>query len=472
MDADLLERLAGHRMLSAVPLAEREWVARHGEFRRHVAGEVINSKGNLVPGLLIVLSGHLGIYVDRGGGLQRVLSWGPGDVTGLLPYSRMKSPPGNTIAEVDSEVAFVSRECLQEMTRECFEFTSMLVHVMVDRAREFNSNEAQNERMASLGKLAAGLSHELNNPASAVARSAKLLGEHLRGVESSSRKLGEARLSDAQVAALEATRDMVTTPLNHVRSPIEAARHESEISDWLEDHGANQSTADALADTAITIDALDSLVRTLDRDHLDAALCWVAEGSTVRRMAREIEQAGTRISELVSQVKKFSRMDHATVAESVSLGEGLMATLAMLRSKAQSKSVSVSVVVDPNLPSVRGFAGELNQIWVNLIDNAIDAVAESGHVEVTASHEDGSVVVRVVDDGPGIPPEVRERIFDAFFTTKPVGSGLGLGLDVVRRLVLHNDGGIKVLSDPGHTEFQVTLPLVDVRNTGVGTVAR
>jgi signal transduction histidine kinase len=165
-------------------------------------------------------------------------------------------------------------------------------------------------------------------------------------------------------------------------------------------------------------------------------------------------------------------MDHATVAESVSLGEGLMATLAMLRSKAQSKSVSVSVVVDPNLPSVRGFAGELNQIWVNLIDNAIDAVAESGHVEVTASHEDGSVVVRVVDDGPGIPPEVRERIFDAFFTTKPVGSGLGLGLDVVRRLVLHNDGGIKVLSDPGHTEFQVTLPLVDVRNTGVGTVAR
>jgi signal transduction histidine kinase len=471
MDADyqsVLDRLEGHRMLGTVPLQEREWVARHGELRRHTKGEVINSPAlGSVPGMLIILSWHLGIYVYRGNGPQRVLAWGAGEVTGRLPYSRMKAPPGNTIAEEDSDVLFIPTEQLQELTSECHEFTSHLVHVMLDRAREFNTNDAQNERMASLGKLAAGLSHELNNPASAIARSAKLLGDRLSAVESTSRELGEARLSAEQFARLEALRELVTAPLDRVRSPIEEAHHENEISEWLDHHGARQTCSDALAGSAITIAALDELAMLIDPKHLDAALCWIAEGSSVRRMAKEIEQAGMRISDLVTQVKKFSRMDQAAVAEPVSLSEGLTATLAMVRSKAQSKSVSVSVSVDPQLPSVRGFAGELNQIWVNLIDNAIDAAGESGHVDVTATHESGSVVVRVIDNGPGIPVQLRERIFEAFFTTKPVGSGLGLGLDVVRRLVRHNEGVIKVLSNPGRTEFQVTLPLVDTRSDGV-----
>lgn len=476
MDAErqeLLDRLGQHRMLSEVPPEEREWVARHGTLRRHAAGEVINSPSiGAVTGLVIVLSGHIGIYVDRGTGAQRVLAWGSGDVTGFLPYSRMKAPPGNTIAEVDSEVLFVPRECMREMTRECHDFTAQLVHVMVDRAREFNTNDAQNERMASLGKLAAGLSHELNNPASAIARNAKLVGEHLGAVESASRALGEARLSPEQISALEAAQAIATAPLTSVRSPIEQSRHEDEISDWVADHGGTQATADALAETPISVEALNELAKVVSPEHLDAALRWVAEGSTVRRMAKEIEQAGTRISDLVGQVKKFSRMDQAVVAEPVKIGEGLTNTLDMLRAKAQSKSVSVAVNVDSNLPTVRGFAGELNQIWMNLIDNAIDAVPESGHVSVSATAEDGSAVVRIIDDGPGIKPELRERIFDAFFTTKPVGSGLGLGLDVVRRLVRHNEGVIKVLSDPGRTEFRVTLPLVDVRGGGMGGAAR
>lgn len=469
MDSEnLLERLAAHRMLSQVPREELEWVAGHGELRHAAAGEVLNSKAmGQVFGLMIVLSGHIAIYVDRGAGPQRMLAWTAGDISGMLPYSRMKEPPGNTIAEEPSEFFAVPRECLREMTRECHELTTMLVHVMLDRARTFTTTDAQNERMVSLGKLAAGLSHELNNPASAVARSARLLGDHLTGIEQSSRELGEARLTDAQLSAIEAARAAATSPLNRVRSPIDEATHESDVSDWLADHGVSESVADGLAGSAITIEALDELATVLDPTNLDAAVRWVAEGSTVRRFAKEIEQAGTRISELVGQVKKFSRMDQASVAEPVSLGEGLTATLAILRDKAQSKSVSVSVAIDPDLPYVRGFAGELNQIWVNLIDNALDAVGDSGHVDVTAKHEQGSVVVRVIDDGPGIPPALQERIFEAFFTTKPVGSGLGLGLDAVRRLVRHNDGVIRVLSDPGRTEFEVTLPLVDVRKDGV-----
>jgi signal transduction histidine kinase len=157
-------------------------------------------------------------------------------------------------------------------------------------------------------------------------------------------------------------------------------------------------------------------------------------------------------------------MDQATVAEPVDLIQGLNNTVAVLKSKARAKSVSVAVRVEPGLPRVRGFAAELNQVWANLIDNALDAVPDSGRIEVLANREGQRVTVRVVDDGIGIPAPIRGRIFDPFFTTKPVGQGTGLGLDIVRRLVRHNDGEISVESQPGRTEFRVVLPLAETHS--------
>jgi signal transduction histidine kinase len=173
-----------------------------------------------------------------------------------------------------------------------------------------------------------------------------------------------------------------------------------------------------------------------------------------------------RIAGLVAAIKGFTHMDQAKVAEPVDLIQGLSNTVAVLKSKARAKSAAVVVDVEPGLPRVRGFGGELNQIWANLIDNALDAVSQSGHVEVLASREHQRVVVRVVDNGAGIPAKIREQIFDPFFTTKPMGQGTGLGLDIVRRLVRHNDGEIAVESQPGRTEFRVTLPLADIDSAG------
>ena len=173
-----------------------------------------------------------------------------------------------------------------------------------------------------------------------------------------------------------------------------------------------------------------------------------------------------RISGLVTAIKGFTHMDQAMVAEPVDLGPSLGNTVTVLRSKARQKSVAVSVALDADLPAVRGFAGELNQIWGNLIDNALDAVPENGRVEVLANRSGQSVVVRIIDDGPGIPAPIRERIFDPFFTTKPMGQGTGLGLDIVRRLVRHNDGTIDVESQPGRTEFRVTLPTAEPDGAG------
>jgi signal transduction histidine kinase len=193
-------------------------------------------------------------------------------------------------------------------------------------------------------------------------------------------------------------------------------------------------------------------------DQLRVALHWVAAGCTVRGLARDIERAAARVHELVTAVKGFTYMDRASSPEPVDLARGLSDTLAVMAAKARTKSASLTVDVPADLPRVLGFGGELNQVWANLVDNALDAIAEGGHVTVAARAEGPKVVVRVTDDGPGIPAEARGRIFDPFFTTKPVGKGTGLGLDIVRRLLDRNDGSIDLQTEPGRTEFRVTLP--------------
>jgi signal transduction histidine kinase len=246
-----------------------------------------------------------------------------------------------------------------------------------------------------------------------------------------------------------------------ILSPIQQAEREDSIADWLVDHGVDAAASVPLADSSLTIDSLDRLAASLDPAALEVALRWAAADCTVRSLASEIQEAAMRISGLVAAIKGFAHMDQAMVAEPVDLVASLRNTVAVLNAKARSKAVAITVSVPPDLPRVRGFVGELNQIWANLIDNALDAVAVSGRINVIVTREPRGVVVRVVDNGSGIPAEIRSRLFEPFFTTKPVGQGTGLGLDIVRRLVSHNDAEIEVESEPGRTEFSVTLPVAD-----------
>ncbi len=457
---DLIDRLADHALLRVVPREQIAWVAAHGRLRRFAAGEVMYAPGDQVEGFHVVLSGHIAIHVDRGAGRRKAMEWRGGEVSGLLPYSRLVGTPGEVVAEEPTELVTVHRDHFPEMIERCHELTAALVHVMLDRARHFTSSDFHDEKLMSLGKLAAGLAHELNNPASAIVRSAKGLTDHLAGVEEASRALGEAGLDAGQLAAVSAVRETcLATAVTSVRSPLERADREDAIVAWLEAHGADAGAAHDLAETAITLESLDQLAAALERPALDAALRWVASGCEARRIALEIERASSRIYELVGAVKGFTRMDHAAAPEAVDIGRGLTDTLAVLQAKARAKSVAVTVEVASALPRIQGIGGELNQVWLNLIDNALDAVAESGRVDVTATRSGGKVVVRVVDDGSGIPADVRGRIFDPFFTTKGVGQGTGLGLDIVRRLVRQHDGEIDVDSRPGRTEFRVSLPV-------------
>ena len=461
-DTELLERLSQHRTLGKAPREELEWLIAHGEIRRLAANDIFRPKGSRAEFLWVVLSGRIAIYIDRGAGRHKAMEWGEGDVSGVLPYSRLLNVPGDSIAQEPTTLLSVHRDHLPEMIQTCHEITSILVHVMLDRARIFNASDLHDEKMVSLGKLSAGLAHELNNPASAIERGAALLVGKIEDAEKAARQLGGAHLSDAQLAAVDGTREScLVTRVSGVRSPIQQAEREDAIADWLSDHRLDGGSAEALAESAVTIEALDRLASAVDGPALDTVVRWTAGACTVRALAREIQEAAVRISGIVMAVKGFTHMDQATVAEPLDLGRGLDNTVAVLRSKAKSKSAAVSVEVEPGLPRVRGFVGELNQVWGNLIDNALDAIPEGGRIDVSASRENRSVVVRIVDNGTGIPDNVKDRIFDPFFTTKPMGQGTGLGLDIVRRLVMHNDGEISVESRPGRTEFRVVLQIAE-----------
>jgi len=410
-----------------------------------------------IEALWVFLKGQVTIHVDRGSGPRKVMEWGAGDISGVLPYSRMRTSPGVAAALEDTEAFELHEKYFPELIRECYHVTAACVHAMIDRARLFTSTDLHDEKMQSLGRLAAGLAHELNNPASAAARSAAALGTHLSESDRAARDLGAAGLDAAQQAAVDALQIPTGAPPPPL-SPLEQSDREEAIADWLVDHGADAAAAPVLARGPASIPALDRLATLIDRQTLAIALRYVAAQSEARVLTAEIERAASRVSDLVAAVKRFTYLDQAAVPKPVDVGAGLYDTLAMLGSKAKAKSVSMSLSVHPNLPTVSGFGGELNQVWMNLIDNAIDAAPRQGHVTVTATCENRSIVVRVVDDGPGIPDEIRPRIFDTFFTTKPPGEGTGLGLDIARRLVFRHKGDLDVASEPGRTEFRVTLP--------------
>jgi signal transduction histidine kinase len=460
--AELVVRLRTFPQLDDVPDEELLWLATEGRCERYEVDELVVAAGGDTVGLFFVLAGRLAFYVGEREQRRKPIEWRAGEFTGILPFSRLVAPPGDTVAAEPVEMIVLPKERFPDMVRSCYRLTALTVHVMLDRARLFNSVALHNEKMISLGKLAAGLAHELNNPASAIARSADDLDARLSDADGGARALGAAGLDADQIALLERVRDRcLDADPTAIRSPIEQADREDALIDWLDDRGVDADLALPLAETSIVLDDLDGLATLLDGAQLAIGLTWIARSCGVRTLAAEIGEAAERIHTLVGSVKGFTHMDRARIARPIDVAHGISSTLTMLEGRARDRGAAVVLDLPPDLPRVRGFGGELNQVWMNLIDNALDAIDSGGRVEVAAVHEGERVVVTVRDDGPGIPDEVRSKIFDPFYTTKGVGEGTGLGLDIVRRLVDGHGGTGELETGPGGTAFRVGLPLAE-----------
>ena len=458
MAEDLIDRLASLPGLTAIPREELGWLVKHGRFGVYEAGKVIGPKGKQINYLWIILSGKIAVRVDRGVGPRLVTEWQSGDVSGMLPYSRMSGPPGDNYIEENAELLAIDVSHFPEMIGQCPQFTAYTVHSMLDRARNFNTSDLQDEKMISLGKLAAGLAHELNNPASATVRNASVLQKSLVNLNTVSRALGAARLTDQQSNIINnictaCLADTGQTPL----SPMQKSDHQDKINDWLVRRHLGKDLDAALADTAITLTQLEQLAETLPEDKLELALKWIIASCKAQSLAGEIGHASTRIYKVVDAVKKFTFMDSPAETEFVNLNSSINDTLSILIAKAKSKNAKISFETESEIPDVYAKGSDLNQIWFSLLDNALDAVPESGNIHIKASYDRDRVVVHVIDDGPGIAADLIPKIFDPFFTTKPPGQGTGLGLDIARRLLRRYHADISVESRPGRTDFCISL---------------
>jgi len=458
-DEALIDRLAAVPVLKDVPRSELAWLAERGQVQTRDVGMPIVARNEIIEHMTVVFEGRAGLYIGEpgSGGRRKLVEAVAGQIIGVLPYSRVQRVPGDTLIEEAMTGFVVHRDQLTTMPTECPNLTAALVHHMIDRARDFRSAQMIDERLQSLGRLASGLAHELNNPASAAARHARSLPVWLEESERAAKALAAARLTDIQLQLIESVRSTCAGPAP-VRTALQAADREDDIAEWLGKHGLDRVTAESLAASDASIASLDRLAEALPPAALAVATRWVASACAARAVSHQIETSTARIHDLVAAIKGFSFMDREGVPEDVDIARGLADTLVILENKARAKALVIHVETAPDLPRVHGFGSELNQLWEKLIDNAIDAVGPEGNVSVLARSRGDSVVVQVTDDGPGIPEEIRARVFDAFFTTKPVGKGSGLGLYLARRVAQFHQGDLEFTSLPGKTVFRVRLP--------------
>jgi signal transduction histidine kinase len=422
------------------------------------AGETYFREGDPADAMFVIMEGQIQVRGDIGGETV-VLLLKPGDVTGVLPFSRMKQFTVGTRAVTDARVLRFPSSLFPELVQKMPELTQRLVGLMSDRIRETTRREQQRDRLASLGKLSAGLAHELNNPASAAKRAASQLRDILKKIRNASHELGKRELTAAQQSEIEKMEASFVQSDEVPPDPLAASDLEEQIDSLLRSHGQNdmwQMAAD-LAHRNVKPEALESLFATLDADTARAALVRIAASVEVATLLNEIESGTSRISDLVRAIKEYTYMDQ-TPLQNVDIVKSLETTLTILNHKLKH---GVAVKRDyQKIPLlVNSFGSELNQVWTNLIDNAIDAMHGEGELRVRTYRDENNVVVEIADNGPGIPPEVQPHIFEPFFTTKGVGEGTGLGLDTVLRIVKKHRGDIQVSSKSGDTRFQVWLPL-------------
>jgi len=443
-----------------LPDDQLDWFLSQSNEIHMKAGDILVRQGDPADRMAVILEGQ---FQWRGefGGQSVTFSAEAGDVTGVLPFSRMHHFTVTGRAVTDGRILNFPAALFPDLIQKMPELAKRLVGLMSDRIRETTRIEQQRDRLAALGKLSAGLAHELNNPASAAKRASAQLRDTLKRIKDASHDLGRRELTLAQKSEIEKLETALIRQDGPPPDTLTISDLEEQIDALLRSHGYEDlwQLASDLAHRNIQPVMLESLFATLDKATARAALLRIAASIEIANLLNEIEGSTSRISDLVRAIKEYTYMDQSPV-QNVDIAKSLETTLIILNHKLK-KGVTVQRDYQSVPFLVNSFGSELNQVWTNIIDNAIDAMDGKGVLRVRTFRDDGCVVVEIGDNGPGIPEDVQAHIFEPFFTTKGVGQGTGLGLDTVQRIVRKHNGSINVESKPGDTRFQVALPLSD-----------
>ncbi len=463
---DTVEALRRVQVFAELPIEQLKWFVENAVERWVEPGEIIFRKGDPADQMTVYLEGEAlsrqdetnldgNVYIAQAGDPQT-------EVSGKLPYSRMKEFPATSRAVTRARVLLFHERLFPEMLQRMPVLAQRLVGLMSDRVRESTKMDQQRDKLMALGKLSAGLAHELNNPAAAAKRGANEMLGALEELRAADLRLCRHNLTPEQrqfIAQFESEAIAHTSAATPLRA-LEQSDREDVLGAWLDEQGVAESwkLASTLSEAGVDTKALERVLDRTGKDALGDVLARIAAQLSTAKLIGDIKTSVGRISDLVGAIKEYSYMDQASVQE-VDLHKGLDNTVLILRYKLRKKNIDVVRDYADNLPRLRAYGSELNQVWTNLIDNAVDAMSNGGRLKIRTKLEPTDVLVEIRDDGPGIPVDVQAHIFEPFYTTKPVGEGTGLGLDAVSRIVRKHRGNIRVQSKPGDTCFQVRLPL-------------
>ena len=425
-------------------------------------GELVFEEGSPGDALYVVLDGELEVTKRRGGQDVVLAVRGAGEFIGEMSLLEQAPRSASVRALRESRLLVISQAAFQTLLSCSPSAHLTILRTVTSRLRSTESMLVQSEKMAALGTLAAGLAHELNNPGAAIQRSAAQLRDTLAEWERSAAELSTLATDPHQNEIVGALREETVkrTAAPALSDPLSLSDQESELQEWLEDHGVEQAWefAPVLVSFGWERDELEQLTEHFSTAQLPLVLRWLAAGSSVRGLLEEVVKSAEEISEIVKAVKTYSYLDQAPIQE-VDIRESLENTLVILRPKIKA-GISITRDYADDVPRVEAYGSELNQVWTNILNNAIDAMQGQGELTLRTYTKDGAVAVEIIDNGPGIPPEVQPRIFEPFFTTKAPGVGTGLGLHIAYNIIAHkHHGQIQAASKPGETRFLVVLPV-------------
>lgn len=448
--------------LRDLPSKTKQWLLDQCELVSFNKGDVAYERGEPIDNMQLIVHGKLQLRLIQNNNWRAAGTFNKGTIAGLLPYSRLQSANGSTVALEDTTILTLHKSSFPILIRDHQELTEVLVHSMTSRVRESTKNQQQNEKLMALGKLSAGLAHELNNPASAIVRSSELLKKHLSSVPEKFKRIMEISANDRQV---DLVNELIFKKIDSEKPQlklIEKTEKEDEITDYLE---AKDCTEDAFENAQLFVehgfdkDDFEYLYKSLNPKDFPAVINWIAQVLTTDKMVDEIEIASSRIANLVKSIKSYTHMDKSQEKVLIDPIIGITDTLTILNHKIKKKNIKKKVNKHENVTPIKALPSELNQVWMNLIDNAIDAMAnEGGLLDIDLLKENDFLKISFTDNGEGIDDTIISNIFDPFFTTKKIGEGTGLGLDVAKRIINGHNGSLSAQSTKGRTTFEVCLP--------------